>query len=63
METFAELGNGAFVVVGGKVEEGGDLDMGIKGARVELGNVAAGGGRLAEFDLNRRPQVVDRVHT
>lgn len=42
METFTELGNGTFVVVGSKVEEGSDLDMGIERARVELGNVAAG---------------------
>lgn len=42
METFAELGDGTFVVVGGKVEESSDLDMGIERTRVELGNVAAG---------------------
>lgn len=39
METFPQLGDGALVVVCGKVEKGGNLNMGIEGTGIELGYV------------------------
>lgn len=39
MQTFPQLADGALVVVRGKVEEGSNLDMGVEGTRIELGNV------------------------